>query len=113
SFLGDAQFSSATILPDPASGTVTLKARGAATTPWKLDERRMKRSLGRMLDSLTFAPDRAKPAWKAIPVAGEAPVGIRYRLRLRLPDGGKGYTLEGAPDVKARLAGYALTRAVR
>jgi len=113
SYLGDAQFSSAAIVPDPVSGTVTLKARGAMTSPWKRDERRIKRSLGQTLDSLTFAPDRAKPAWKAIPVAGEAPAGIRYRLRLRLPDGGKGYTLEGAPDVKARLAGYALTRAVR
>jgi len=112
-YLGEAQFSSATIVPDPASGTVTLKARGAVTTPWHLDERRMKRGLSRTLDSLSFAPDRARPAWKAIPVAGEAPAGLRFRLRLRLPDGGKGYTLEGAPDLKARLAGFEVARSVR
>jgi len=112
-FVGEAQFASATLQPDPASGTVTLKVRGAVTTPWTLDERRLKRSVSRTLASLNFAPDRARPAWKAIPVAGEAPSGMRYRLRLRLPDGGKGYTLEGEPDLKAHLAGYDVTRSVR
>ena len=39
----------------------------------------------KLIDEISFAPDRARPAWLAIPVATGAPIGIRYHLRLRLP----------------------------
>jgi len=113
SFLGEAQFGSASIVPDPAAGTVTLSGRGVVTTSWTTDDRRRKRSVSRALDNLSFSPERGRPAWTSIPVAADAPSGLRFRLRLRLPDGGKGYALEGEPDLKARLAGYNVSRAVR
>jgi tetratricopeptide (TPR) repeat protein/transglutaminase-like putative cysteine protease len=113
SMLGEAQFSTATMTPDPAAGIVTLTAHGVATTRWTTEDRKRKRSLARAFEGLNFAPDRARPAWKAIPVAVPDPDGMRFRLRLRLPDGGRGYTMEGEPDLKARLAGYDLTRTLR
>jgi tetratricopeptide (TPR) repeat protein len=112
-FLGEAQFGNTAITPDDASGTVTLTARGVVTTAWKADGREQKRGLTRVFEGLDFSPDRGRPAWQAIPAANPGPQGMRYRLRLRLPEDGKGYRLEGEPDVKARIAGYEVSRTVR
>lgn len=111
-FVGDAQFSGATITPDPAAGTVTLSVRGVVTTAWETQDRRRKRTLSRAMDELQFAPERGRPGWASIPVAGSDPTGVRFRLRVRLPEGGRGYTIEGEPDLKTRLAGYDLTRSL-
>ena len=113
SVVGEAQFSSATITTDAAAGTVTLAARGVVTTPWYTDERKMKRNISRAFDRIDFAPDRGRPAWTAIPVMTADPSGMRYRLRLRLPDHGVGYTIDGEPDLKARLAGHDVARTMR
>jgi tetratricopeptide (TPR) repeat protein len=113
SFFGEIQISRATITPDAASGTVALSVRGVATSPWVTDERRKKRNLVRGLDSLDFTPERGRPAWKDIPVATPDPAGMRFRLRLHLPEGGRGYAMEGQPDLKAHLAGYNVTRTAK
>ncbi len=109
-FLGQAQFSTAALKPDPASGSVTLTAHGVTTTPWVTQERRLKRSLSSILAEFQFAPDRSRPAWKNIPVAAPDPNGMRYRLRIRLPDGGRGFTVEGEAGARERLAGWEMTR---
>jgi tetratricopeptide (TPR) repeat protein len=112
-FLGQAQFSTASMAPDPASGSITLKAHGVTTSPWVTQERRLKRSLSRILAEFQFAPDRSRPAWKAIPVATSDPTGMRYRLRVRLADGGRGFTTEGEPNQRERLAGWEMSRTMR
>ncbi|HEY0113933.1 MAG TPA: tetratricopeptide repeat protein [Allosphingosinicella sp.] len=112
-FLGDVQIGSVAITPDPAAGHVTLSARGVATSSWRLDERRHRRSAARMLEELEFAPDRARAAWKSIPVVVDPPTGMLYRLRVRLPDGGRGFALEGDPDLNARVAGHQLSRTLK
>lgn len=111
--LGETQLSQATITSDPVAGTVTLSAHGVVTTPWYTKERKIKRELDRMLDGVDFTPDRARPSWAAIPVAVDGPLGMRVRVHLRLPDGGRGYTLEGVPDLKAHLAGHDVVRTVK
>lgn len=112
-FVGEAQYSDASITPDPLTGDVTLRAHGVVTTGWFTEDRRRKRALARALDSLTFAPDRSKVSWAAIPVMTADPYGMRYRLRLRLPDQGRGFAIEGAPDMKEQIAGYVVTRATK
>jgi tetratricopeptide (TPR) repeat protein len=112
-FLGEAQVASAATSSDPAAGTFTLTARGVVTTPWTTDDRRRKRPLARATGNIEFAPDRGRAAWKAIPVAVQGPVSARLRLRVRLPDGGRGYTLEGQPEFKGRVAGGEITRSAR
>ncbi|MEG3163577.1 DUF3857 domain-containing protein [Sphingomonas sp. PB2P19] len=109
-FIGEGQFTDASIVPDPVAGIVTLKARGVVSTPWRTDDRLRKRGVTRLIDQVTFDPDRSKTSWAAVPVAVNSPGGMRYRLRLRLPDGGRGFTIEGAPDLKARVAGYDVSR---
>ncbi|HXH15921.1 MAG TPA: DUF3857 domain-containing protein [Sphingomonas sp.] len=112
-FMGESQFSDTSITSDPVTGTVTLKAHGVTSTTWTTDDRRRKRSVDRLLDQLSFDPDRSKASWASIPVAVNAPAGIRYRLRLRLPDGGRGFSLEGGPNLKAHIAGYDVVRDAR
>ncbi len=112
-FLGEGQYTDASIVPDPVAGIVTVKATGATTSIWRTDDRRRKRSVTRLIDQMNFDPDRSKTIWAAIPVAVVPPAGMRYRLRLRLPDGGRGFVVEGAPDLKDRIAGYDLTRSAK
>ena len=112
-FVGEAQISDATISPDPASGDVTLRARGVTTTTWSTEDRRRKRTLVGALGAVSFAPDRSKASWAAVPVAVADPAGLRYRLRLRLPENGRGFTLDGEPDMRERIAGYDVTRTTR
>lgn len=113
SFLGEAQFSSAAIVADDGAGSVTLTARGVVTSPWTVDGRERKRGLSRIFETIDFSPDRGRPAWQSIPVATPGPQAMRYRLRLRLPDQGQGYRIEGEPDLKGRVGGYDVARAVR
>lgn len=110
SFMGEAQFSAATITTDPIGGTVTMTAHGVTTTPWFRDERRMKRNIARSLDMINFQPDRGRAAWKTIPVATPAPTGTRYSLRVKLPNNGVGYVMEGEAQLKALLGGVQIER---
>lgn len=112
-FLGEGQYTDASILPDPVAGIVTVKARGAINTAWRTDDRRRKRPVTRLIDQMNFDPDRSKTIWAKIPVMVMPPAGMRYRLRLHLPDGGRGFTMEGTPDLKERIAGYDVTRSAK
>jgi tetratricopeptide (TPR) repeat protein/transglutaminase-like putative cysteine protease len=109
-FMGEGQFVDTSIVPDPVAGTVTIKARGLRTTAWQTDDRRRKRQLTTLIDQIKFDPDRSKTSWAAIPVAVPAPGGLRYRLRLHLPEGGRGFALEGVADTKEQIAGYDIAR---
>lgn len=111
--VGDVQYSSASFTPDVKAGTVTLRLKGVINSPWQTESRRRKRSLARAFGIIEFSPDRSRPAWKAIPVSTGAPAALRFHLALRLPDGGRGFTLEGQGDYKGRIAGTELTRNVR
>jgi tetratricopeptide (TPR) repeat protein/transglutaminase-like putative cysteine protease len=108
--LGEAQIASATAATDTAAGTVTLSARGVVTTPWTSDDRKRKRALARATGGIDFSPDRARPTWKAIPVVAPGPLAGHLRVTVRLPDGGRGFTLEGQPEFKGRVAGSDITR---
>ena len=112
-FIGEGQFSDASITPDTVTGAVTLKARGVTTTVWTTDDRRRKRSITALLNRIAFDPDRSKAIWTAIPVVVNEPTGMRYHLRLRLPDGGRGFTIDGTPDSKERIAGYDVLRTAK
>lgn len=109
-FIGESQFTDTAILSDPATGAVTLKARGVTSTTWINDDRRRKRAIDRLLDQVSFDPDRSKVEWASVPVAVSPPAGMRYRLRLRLPEAGRGFTLEGEPNFKGHIAGYDVLR---
>ncbi len=111
--VGTAQYSQVGVTTDAALATVTFTAHGVTSSPWKLSDRRYRRDASKLIDEISFAPGRARPAWLAIPVATGAPIGIRYHLRLRLPQGGKGYAIEGEQGLSKTVAGYDLRRTVQ
>jgi tetratricopeptide (TPR) repeat protein/transglutaminase-like putative cysteine protease len=112
-WVGEGQFSDVAITSDSATGEVLVKANGVVGSGWGTIDRRYKRALNSRLANWTFAPDRSRPEWTAIPVAGNGTEGVRTRLRITLPDGGRGFTLDGPPDQDAQLAGYVVKRTVK
>jgi tetratricopeptide (TPR) repeat protein/transglutaminase-like putative cysteine protease len=100
------------IVYDPAAGIATISATGIASTHWSQTERRYRLPLDTAVGKLDFTPDRARTAWSAVPVQLPGPAAIVYRTTFHLPDGGRGYTLEGDRTLPATLAGKRVARRV-
>lgn len=111
-YVGEAQYETITSDSNLDDATVTIKARGAFNTGWKTEDRKTERWLSRVPTYLEFSPDRARPAWTNIPVKTDKADLMQFQLRLRLPDGGKGYTLEGDGPLDTSIAGYQIKRSV-
>jgi len=109
-YVGEAQLSAADMTYDRTSGISTLTASGVLTTGWAQENRRMRLGLDRVVSGIAFDPDRSRPAWRTIPVATGNPETIEYRTTFALPDGGRGFALEGDAALAATLAGVAVSR---
>lgn len=110
--IGEGQFVDGSIKSDADAGTVIVKAKGVIASSWRLDDRQIKRQLGKALSNFSFDPNRAKTEWAQIPVATMDPRGFRYRLKLRLPGGGAGFTIDGVPDTNEKFAGSEFSRSL-
>jgi len=110
--VGDSQFGMIQVDSDEQAGLLTFKARGINASAWRWDDKAMKRPLDRWLGLINFNPDRARAAWSATPVATPAPEGRRIHMRLRLPDGGTGFRIDGEPQLQQRIAGLDFNRSV-
>ncbi len=97
---------------DEASGATILTASGLAYQGWAKDGDRFKVQLDTAIEGISFTPDRARPAWKDIPVSSGAASDKLVRTRIRLPDGGQGFALEGDQALPPVLAGTILSRTV-
>ncbi len=109
-YVGEAQYDTLVATPDANDGSVTIKARGVFGSGWHREDLRTERWMSRVPDMIAFEPDRARAAWADIPVATAAPDRARYRLRIRLPDGGRGYTIDGEAPLADRFAGFDVNR---
>ena len=103
--LGEGQFADIAQVLDSTDGTVTITAKGSASSKWQWLEKRKKRSVFRALDDFEFEPDRSKAAWQSIPVATPAPELVRYTLRVKLPEGGRGISVDGVQSATDSFAG--------
>ncbi|WP_230770004.1 DUF3857 domain-containing protein [Sphingomonas sp. Leaf4] len=112
-WIGEGQFADVTLTADGPSGDMVVRATGVTTTPWRSEDRRRKRSLTYRYANFGFAPDRSRPEWTGIPVVVPAPTGIHSLLRVKLPEGGRGMTLEGTGDADLRVAGFVVKRTTR
>jgi tetratricopeptide (TPR) repeat protein len=111
-YVGEAQYEFLTATPDVENGTVSIKGRGVFTTGWGLQDRRSERWLSRLPNLLAFEPDRARSAWADIPVVTAAPNVSRYKMRIKLPEGGRGYSIEGEQGFDKMVAGTSVRRSV-
>ncbi|WP_333571004.1 DUF3857 domain-containing protein [Sphingomonas sp.] len=97
---------------DSTGGTVTVTASGVAYQDWNYDRGRYRLLLDTTAQGLSFAPNRARTAWKTIPAVSGAPSDVWVERRWKLAEGGKGFTLEGQQTLPATLAGMQLARKV-
>lgn len=111
--MGEANYGEGSIIIDAQTEAVRLIAKGAATTRWFTEDRKQKRNLARVLDNVQFSPDRGRATWRDIPVVTGNPAKLSFHWRIKLPDGGRGYTIDGVPDITTHVAGSDMTRTTR
>ena len=99
---------------DDGAGTATFSATGLAYTDWSRTDGRLESSLDKTVSSLDFSPDRARAAWRDIPVATGNPDHLRVTTRIHLPTLAKGqsYTLVSDAAVSTALGSNQIDRKV-
>lgn len=117
SFIDNAMIGSGTMAWDEATGTITMSVSGVTSEDWSYDHGKWTLSLSTPSEQKAFAPDRARAAWKNVPVATRVSGPMAALLgsasverTVRLPGGGAGYTIEGDAVFADTLAGLAMTR---
>lgn len=110
---GDGLISERTLSYDADAAMATLTIGGITGTQWKFEDGRQRVVLDKTVQSIDFQPDRARPAWRDIPVMTMRPEGSGVlRLRIRLPEEA-GVTLEGDQVLPTTLAGTPVSRTTR
>ena len=97
---------------DTAAATATVTTTGIAYPGWDTENRRLKATLDKTVTGIDFNPDRARAAWQAIPVKTDDPATVHINTRIRLPEGGAGFTIEGDGSLSQTLAGQRIERRV-
>ena len=111
--LGEGQIDGLSMSVDADAATVIVKGRMVIAPAWKIEDHRPRRKLSFAADDVKFAPDRSRAAWIGIPVATGQPDRKHYRVKLQLPEKGRGVTLEGNPDsITSSVAGFSVQRTV-
>lgn len=110
SYVANAQVVERAISYDKEAGTTIVTASGITTPNWGKESGRYAIQLDQIVDSITFAPDRSRANWSGIPVAAGDPDSWRLTTRIKLPEGGKGFSLEGNQPLPAMLATAAVRR---
>ena len=95
---------------DDAAGTAIIHVTGIAEPEWTHDDQRYRVPVDKTMAAMTFSPDRARAAWQDIPVSTGAPINVAFTARYLLPDGGKGFSLDGAQTLDTVLAGQSIHR---
>ncbi|MBX3566166.1 MAG: DUF3857 domain-containing protein [Sphingomonas sp.] len=97
---------------DEATATALVTASGITYPEWKKVEGRFRVKLDPTIEGISFSPDRARPAWRDIPVSSGAYDDTRVLRRMHLPNEGNGFTIEGNRILPPMLAGVVLKRSV-
>ena len=97
---------------DETTGTALITASGITYSNWAKDDGRYKSQLDATVDGITFAPDRARAAWRDLPVTSGIPEDKRVQMRIHLPNAGAGFTLDGDRTLPPTLGSVVLKRNV-
>ncbi|UUL82815.1 DUF3857 domain-containing protein [Sphingomonas qomolangmaensis] len=108
--VGDGRVVSHRLSFDEAANTGSVEIEGIAPAGWGREEGRRYRTIDYAVNTIQFNPDRSRTVWKTIPVATGGPEKMSFTRRVLLPDGGKGYTIEGDRTLPPRLGGMNVTR---
>lgn len=107
--LAGARVSSVDIGYDQDGAVATAVIRGVADTLFDWQEGRLQLQLQEQAEVADFNPDRARPAWRSIPVATMGPGYSRNINRVILPDGGAGFRLAGETSRSGNIGNVAVS----
>ena len=91
------QVSEVTVAYDAVTATATIHAEGVAPSAFQLTDGRPAMILNTMQHFGEFNPDRARAAWRDIPVMTPGPGRRVETTRMLLPGGGASFALVGEP----------------
>lgn len=108
--VGESIVYDATVTYDEPSGLATLKASGLMDSEWSWERGRGSLAFGLPGTGFEFTPDRARKAWREIPVAVTGPVGYVEEVTLILPQDSATFELKGLGEVDETIAGVRFRR---
>jgi len=96
---------------DPAAATATIEVDGLTDSwRWPREEHRYRYRPGSAISGINLKTDRARAAWKDIPISGGEAGHSATTITILLPDKGQGITLEGDPVARFDVAGRSFVR---
>ena len=96
---------------DPAAATATIEVDGLTDSwRWPREEHRYRYRPSSGISSIDLTTDRARAAWKDIPISGGEPGHSLSTVTILLPDKGRGITLEGDQTASFEIAGRSFVR---
>ncbi|WP_347304245.1 DUF3857 domain-containing protein [Croceibacterium sp. TMG7-5b_MA50] len=109
--LGEAAVVDSAITVDSAANAATLCATALMTSPWRWERGRGSRSVDLPTSGFEFRPDRARSAWRDIPVVLPGPYWQQTQMTVLLPESGSAaYRLDGKDSFTQEIAGMRLAR---
>lgn len=89
---------------DEEAAAATLSVEGVGNSSFEWQDGRVVLSEGGVDEDLGFNPDRARPAWRNIPVATPGPMRTLIHSVTILPEDGRGFSAEGQNEIDASFA---------
>jgi tetratricopeptide (TPR) repeat protein len=95
---------------DAAAGTATISVTGITRPGWRREDHAYHFRPASEISSFRLNSDRSRPAWKTIPIATGEPGNAVVTANVRLPDEGRGISLDGDPTLTLDVAGRHFVR---
>jgi tetratricopeptide (TPR) repeat protein len=109
--LGNSLIVSRSISYDADAATTVIHVTGVTDGGWRRSDRRFEWVLDKVVGDIKFDGDRARPEWRDFPVRTGDIASALFETTLVLPDGGKGFVVEG-DRILAGIGGAAISRTV-
>lgn len=107
--IGPAQMSEQAIVYDAVAGKATISAKGLMTSPWKAERSQFRVVVpAQAARNVGFQADRARSAWRDIPLRLNGPVYFASEIEMLLPEDGKGFGMDGVADANETIGGVEL-----
>ncbi|WEK47303.1 MAG: DUF3857 domain-containing protein [Candidatus Andeanibacterium colombiense] len=111
SLVGEGDLLDYTLTYDDEAARATVTAHGMAKPQWQFERGIAHEYLpGLPASDFAFSADRARAAWKDIPVQMAGPYTFVTDLKVLLPLGGKGFETRGREVVDTEIAGATISR---
>ncbi len=108
--LGGMQLLDRAVTYDPTKGIATLSARGILQSQWERD-RNVYEFVGptQAAKDVNFEADRARAAWRDIPMRLNGPIYWTSEVEVRLPDDSGPFEMKGVGEVAETIGGIELS----